>query len=95
MPGAVPGGAGARRIAAAHRGSHPHDQLGGFAANRDRAKEAGRKGGITVKNKYGVSYYRIVGSIGGNTLLAQRGKEFFKEIGSLGGKASRRKRNGR
>jgi len=84
-PGPEPGSPGARRIAAAHRGSREHDLQGGFAANPELAKEAGRKGGEAVKKKYGASFYRQIGKKGGETVKQERGSEFYAEIGRRGG----------
>ncbi len=56
-PGPVAGSEGARKIAEAHRGSHDHDKEGGFAANPELAREAGRKGGETVKRERGTEFY--------------------------------------
>ena len=67
-PGPVAGSEGARKIAEAHRGSHDHDKEGGFAANPELAREAGRKGGETVKNRYGASFYQSIGKKGGETV---------------------------
>ncbi len=84
-PGPQPGSAGARKIAEAHRGSHEHDREGGFAANPELAKEAGRKGGEAVKRKYGPQFYREIGKKGGETVKQERGSEFYAEIGRRGG----------
>jgi general stress protein YciG len=84
-PGPEPGSEGARKIAEAHRGSHDHDREGGFAANPELAREAGRKGGQTVKKKYGQSFYRQIGKKGGETVKQERGSEFYAEIGRRGG----------
>jgi len=84
-PGPVAGSEGARKIAEAHRGSHDHDKEGGFAANPSLAREAGRKGGETVKNRYGPSFYQSIGKKGGETVKRERGTEFYAEIGRKGG----------
>ena len=84
-PGPEPGSEGARRIAEAHRGSHDHDQQGGFAAKPSLAREAGRKGGETVKNLYGPVFYHSIGKKGGETVKRERGPEFYAEIGRKGG----------
>jgi len=84
-PGPQPGSAGARRIAEAHRGSHDHDKEGGFAANPALAREAGRKGGEIVKNRYGPSFYQEIGRKGGETVKKSRGTGFYAEIGRKGG----------
>jgi len=84
-PGPAAGSDGARKIAEAHRGSHDHDKEGGFAANPDLAREAGRKGGETVKSRYGASFYQSIGKKGGETVKRERGTEFYAEIGRRGG----------
>jgi uncharacterized protein len=84
-PGPGRGSAGAKKIAEAHRGSHAHDREGGFAANPELAKEAGKKGGEAVKKKYGQSFYRQIGKKGGETVKLERGSEFYAEIGRRGG----------
>lgn len=84
-PGPTAGSEGARKIAEAHRGSHQHDKEGGFAANPDLAREAGRKGGETVKNRYGPSFYQSIGKKGGETVKRERGTAFYAEIGRKGG----------
>jgi len=84
-PGPVAGSEGAKKIAEAHRGSHDHDKEGGFAANHDLAREAGKKGGETVKNRYGASFYQNIGKKGGETVKRERGASFYAEIGRKGG----------
>ncbi|MBV9848088.1 MAG: general stress protein B [Armatimonadetes bacterium] len=84
-PGPAAGSEGARKIAEAHRGSHEHDKEGGFAANPSLAREAGRKGGETVKNRYGPTFYQSIGKKGGETVKRERGTEFYAEIGRKGG----------
>jgi general stress protein YciG len=86
-PGPERGSEGAKRIAEAHRGSHAHDQQGGFAAKPSLAREAGRKGGETVKERYGASFYQSIGRKGGETVKRERGPEFYAEIGRKGGEA--------
>lgn len=84
-PGPKPGSDGARKISAAHKGSKEHDQRGGFAANPELAREAGRKGGETVRTRYGPDFYQEIGRKGGETVRRERGSEFFAEIGRKGG----------
>jgi len=83
-PGPRPGSESAKRIGDAHRGSREHDKTGGFAANPELAREAGRKGGEAVKAKYGPEFYHEIGKKGGD-IVAQRGPEFFEENGRKGG----------
>lgn len=84
-PGPQPGSEGARRISEAHRGSHDHDREGGFAANPELARAAGRKGGEIVKQRYGSEFYQQIGRKGGETVKRSRGTEFYAEIGRKGG----------
>jgi len=84
-PGPIAGSEGAKKIAEAHRGSHDHDKEGGFAANPDLAREAGKKGGETVKSRYGPSFYQNIGKKGGETVKRERGASFYAEIGRKGG----------
>lgn len=84
-PGPQPGSEGAKRIAEAHRGSHEHDKEGGFAANPALAREAGKKGGEIVKERYGAAFYQEIGRKGGETVKKSRGTEFYAEIGRKGG----------
>ena len=84
-PGPEPGSDGARRIADAHRGSHDHDRSGGFASKPGSAREAGRKGGETVKSRYGHAFYQTIGKKGGETVKRERGPDFYAEIGRKGG----------
>jgi general stress protein YciG len=84
-PGPEPGSPGARRIAEAHRGSHEHDQQGGFASKPSLAREAGKKGGETVKNRYGHDFYQSIGKKGGETVKRERGADFYAQIGRKGG----------
>ncbi len=49
------------------------------------AREAGRKGGETVKNRYGQGFYQSIGKKGGETVKRERGPDFYAEIGRKGG----------
>jgi len=84
-PGPAAGSDGAKRISAAHRGSHDHDKRGGFAADKDRAKMAGARGGATVKERYGSEFYQRIGAKGGQTVREKHGRDHFVEIGKIGG----------
>lgn len=72
--GPQPGSEGALRIAEAHRGSKSHDQKGGFAANPNLARDAGRKGGVEA-HKRGTAH--------------RWSSDEAKEAGSKGGSKSR------
>ncbi len=51
--------------------------------------EAGRKGGLSTKKKYGAEFYSKIGSIGGKkgglTTKKRYGSEFYQKIGRKGG----------
>ena len=59
-----------------------HRQDGAFA-------EAGRRGGETVKERYGTPFYKEIGRKGGETVRNERGHEFYEEIGRKGGQKVR------
>src|SRR5207245_9697315 len=84
-PGRLPGSKGAMRIWAAHWGSADHARRGGFAANPERARQAGARGGATVKERYGSEFYQRIGAKGGQTVRAKHGRDHFVEIGKIGG----------
>src|SRR5712692_983952 len=54
--------------------------------------EAGRKGGQTVRDKYGHSFYEEIGRKGGETVKAERGGSFYEQIGKKGGDAVKAER---
>jgi uncharacterized protein len=51
--------------------------------------EAGRKGGLTTKNRYGPEFFERIGRIGGkkggDTTKRRYGLEFYQAIGRKGG----------
>jgi general stress protein YciG len=61
---------------------------GGFAANPELAKEAGRKGGLKVREKYGADRYADIGRQGGEAVRDRYGSDYFRQIGRKGGKVS-------
>ena len=63
---------------------------GGFAANPELAREAGRKGGLSVRDQYGAERYADIGRQGGEAVRDLYGRDHFREIGSKGGKVSTR-----
>ena len=73
--------------------SQTRDKEGGFAANPELAREAGRKGGEIVKERYGPAFYQEIGRKGGEVVKRSRGAEFYAEIGRKGGER-RGSRNG-
>jgi general stress protein YciG len=49
-------------------------------------REAGRKGGESVKRKYGPEFYEMIGRKGGQATREAHGQAFYEQIGKLGGK---------
>ena len=49
-------------------------------------REAGQKGGETVKRKYGPEFYETIGRKGGEATKLAHGHEFYEQIGKKGGK---------
>ncbi|HEV3155736.1 MAG TPA: hypothetical protein VGZ00_00135 [Candidatus Baltobacteraceae bacterium] len=49
-------------------------------------REAGQKGGQTVKKKYGPEFYEMIGRKGGQATKLAHGPAFYKQIGEKGGK---------
>ena len=49
-------------------------------------REAGQKGGETVKQKYGAEFYEEIGRKGGLATKLAHGHEFYEQIGKKGGK---------
>lgn len=57
--------------------------------NKMTREEAGRKGGLSTKQRYGKNYFaeigRMGGKKGGDTTKRRHGVEFFQQIGKKGG----------
>ena len=49
-------------------------------------REAGQKGGETVKKKYGPEFYEQIGRKGGQATKNAHGHAFYEQIGKKGGK---------
>ena len=49
-------------------------------------REAGQKGGETVKKKYGPEFYEMIGRKGGQATKKAHGHAFYEAIGKKGGK---------
>lgn len=51
--------------------------------------EAGRRGGLTTKKKYGTDFYQEIGRLGGKkggqTTKKRYGRQFYQRIGRKGG----------
>lgn len=52
-------------------------------------REAGRKGGNTVKQKYGPQFYEEIGKKGGEARKEELGHEGYVELGHKGGQRVR------
>ncbi len=48
-------------------------------------REAGRRGGVSTKKKYGPQFYQSIGKKGGQTTKQRHGPEFYEKIGKKGG----------
>ena len=48
-------------------------------------REAGRKGGNTVKLNYGPDFFKKIGQMGGRATSAGHGHDFYEAIGHKGG----------
>ncbi len=57
-------------------------------------REAGRKGGVIVRDRYGPNFYHTIGKSGGlkggHVVKKKYGPKFYKEIGAKGGRAVKR-----
>jgi uncharacterized protein len=50
-------------------------------------REAGKKGGDAVRDKYGPTFYEEIGRKGGEKTKERHGPEFYENIGQKGGNA--------
>ena len=48
-------------------------------------REAGKRGGDRVKEKYGPEYFQRIGKLGGKKTHDKYGSEHYREIGAKGG----------
>jgi general stress protein YciG len=53
--------------------------------DRDSLRDAGRKGGESVKAEYGIVFYQTIGEKGGESVKQKYGVDFYREIGGKGG----------
>jgi len=51
--------------------------------------ENAKRGGVAVREKYGVDFFAEIGSKGGKTVRERRGPEFYANIGRMGGQTTR------
>lgn len=49
-------------------------------------REAGKKGGDTVRERYGSGFYEAIGRKGGQATRERHGAQFYETIGQKGGK---------
>jgi general stress protein YciG len=54
-------------------------------------REAGKKGGNTVRDRYGAGFYEEIGRKGGQATRQRHGVEFYESIGQKGGKVVKEK----
>jgi uncharacterized protein len=54
-------------------------------------REAGQKGGNTVRDRYGSGFYEEIGRKGGQATRQRHGVEFYESIGQKGGKVVKEK----
>ncbi len=54
-------------------------------------REAGKKGGDTVRNRYGSGFYEEIGRKGGEATRERHGAGFYEAIGQKGGKVVKEK----
>jgi len=61
-------------------------RAGGEARSHDRdsLRDAGRKGGQSVKTEYGIEFYKTIGEKGGKSVKQKYGVDFYREIGGKG-----------
>ncbi len=54
-------------------------------------REAGKKGGDTVRDRYGSGFYEKIGRKGGQVTRERHGAEFYEAIGQKGGRVVKEK----
>src|SRR5947209_12526186 len=54
-------------------------------------REAGKKGGDTVRDRYGSDFYEEIGRKGGQATRQRHGVEFYESIGQKGGRVVKEK----
>jgi general stress protein YciG len=63
-------------------GTYNGDRSGGDMSVR----EAGKKGGDTVRERYGSGFYETIGRKGGEATRERHGAQFYEAIGQKGGR---------
>jgi general stress protein YciG len=66
--------------------AQPDEPQGGMSV-----REAGRRGGESVKAKYGSEFYEAIGRKGGEATKSKYGPSFYEVIGQKGGQKPKRK----
>jgi general stress protein YciG len=61
------------------------------SAKEMSVREAGKKGGDTVRDRYGSTFYEEIGRKGGKATRDRHGVEFYETIGQKGGKVVKEK----
>jgi general stress protein YciG len=69
-------------------GGEPDDKQPGGEMS---VREAGKKGGNTVRDRYGSGFYEEIGRKGGQATRQRHGVEFYESIGQKGGKVVKEK----
>lgn len=54
-------------------------------------RDAGKKGGNTVRDRYGPGFYEAIGRKGGQATRQRHGVEFYESIGQKGGRVVKEK----
>ncbi len=54
-------------------------------------REAGKKGGDTVRERYGSGFYETIGRKGGQATRERHGAQFYEAIGQKGGRVVKEK----
>jgi len=63
----------------------------GKAGGEMSVREAGKKGGDTVRDRYGPGFYEEIGRKGGQATRERHGAEFYEAIGQKGGQVVKEK----
>src|SRR5271165_2602690 len=58
----------------------------GKAGGEMSVREAGKKGGDTVRERYGSGFYETIGRKGGQATRERHGAQFYEAIGQKGGR---------
>ena len=63
----------------------PPTETNGTVGGEMSVREAGKKGGDTVRNRYGSGFYEAIGRKGGQVTRERHGSGFYEAIGQKGG----------